>query len=394
MAAFMKNSLIKSLLNAESSHRLMNVRCATGLRHSKRRGKLPGVARTFEQRMRDIKLTEHSKPPNVNIGFPVTKTSRAVAQTKAVIRRNRKELLALVQDGKLKLDLDKVDEESWNTNKKEELHQLAEHYGVFRDLFGGATFYPIVNLDVSYDMSDEYEIPVYHGNFITPSQTCHPPSVNYQAESDSLWTLLLTAPDSHLQDNSAEYLHWLVGNIPGNEISKGELLCDYLQVFPVKGTGFHRYVFVLFKQEQTIDFSDDRLTSNTCSLKERTFKTFDFYEKHQDHLTPAGVSFFQSEHDESIRELFWNKLGDCFGVSGSRRANTGVFLEFTIGGITHSPDEITCCSYLVLRSMRLFLLYTLPLPALTMCERGLSVCSMNSAGFQPSGDCIRTVSPG
>ncbi|XP_056020922.1 39S ribosomal protein L38, mitochondrial-like isoform X3 [Ostrea edulis] len=257
----------------------------------------------------DIKLTEHSKPPNVNIGFPVTKTSRAVAQTKAVIRRNRKELLALVQDGKLKLDLDKVDEESWNTNKKEELHQLAEHYGVFRDLFGGATFYPIVNLDVSYDMSDEYEIPVYHGNFITPSQTCHPPSVNYQAESDSLWTLLLTAPDSHLQDNSAEYLHWLVGNIPGNEISKGELLCDYLQVFPVKGTGFHRYVFVLFKQEQTIDFSDDRLTSNTCSLKERTFKTFDFYEKHQDHLTPAGVSFFQSEHDESIRELFWNKLG-------------------------------------------------------------------------------------
>lgn len=53
------------------------------------------------------------------------------------------------------------------------------------------------------------------------------------------------------------------GNIPGNDISKGEQLCDYLQVFPVKGTGFHRYVFILFKQEQQIDFRDDRLSPNT-----------------------------------------------------------------------------------------------------------------------------------
>lgn len=53
------------------------------------------------------------------------------------------------------------------------------------------------------------------------------------------------------------------GNIPGNDISKGEQLCDYLQVFPVKGTGFHRYVFILFKQEQQIDFKDARLSPNT-----------------------------------------------------------------------------------------------------------------------------------
>ncbi|XP_061166666.1 large ribosomal subunit protein mL38-like [Saccostrea echinata] len=314
MANGMKNSFIKSLLNSEGSHRLTNVRYATGLR-LRRSGKLPGVARTFEQRLEDMKLTKQAKPPNVNIGFPLTKNSLIEEQTKAVIKKKRRQLLAIVQDGKLKIDLDKVDEESWNTNKQEQLHRLTEHYGIFRDLFGGAYFYPHVNLDVSYDIPDDYELPVYHGNRIEPSQTGRPPNVYYEAEPDTLWTLLMTAPDSHLQDNNTEYLHWLVGNIPGNEISKGEVLCDYLQVFPVKGTGFHRCVFVLFKQEQKIDYSSDRLNPNTCSLRERSFKTFDFYEKHQDHITPAGISFFQCQHDESVRDVFWNKLGmkePCF----------------------------------------------------------------------------------
>jgi hypothetical protein len=52
----MKNSLIKSFLSVESSHRLINVRCSTGLRHSKRRGKQPGIARSFEQRIRGVVL--------------------------------------------------------------------------------------------------------------------------------------------------------------------------------------------------------------------------------------------------------------------------------------------------------------------------------------------------
>lgn len=269
---------------------------------------MPELARTFEQRLADMKLTEQSKANNVNIGFPLTNTAITQSQKRAVIRKNKQELLALVQDGELMIDLDEVDAASWDTNKREHLHRLAVHYGVFRDLFGGAFFYPQVDLEVSYDISEEDEVPVFHGNLIEPSQTSRVPNVHYEVDGDSLWTLLMTAPDSHLQDNNAEYLHWLVGNIPGNDISKGEQLCDYLQVFPVKGTGFHRYVFILFKQEQQIDFRDDRLSPNTCSLKERTFNTFNFYERHQDHMTPAGFCFFQSEHDESVRDVFWNKL--------------------------------------------------------------------------------------
>lgn len=45
------------------------------------------------------------------------------------------------------------------------------------------------------------------------------------------------------------------GNIPENDITKGETLVEYLQPFPPKGTGYQRLIFVLYKQEKQIDFS-------------------------------------------------------------------------------------------------------------------------------------------
>ena len=44
------------------------------------------------------------------------------------------------------------------------------------------------------------------------------------------------------------------GNIPGSDVSRGEKLVDYIQPFPVRGTGAHRFVFVLFEQNKNIDY--------------------------------------------------------------------------------------------------------------------------------------------
>jgi len=44
------------------------------------------------------------------------------------------------------------------------------------------------------------------------------------------------------------------GNIPGSDISRGEKLVDYIQPFPVRGTGAHRFIFVLFEQNKHIDY--------------------------------------------------------------------------------------------------------------------------------------------
>lgn len=48
--------------------------------------------------------------------------------------------------------------------------RLAEYYGLYRDLFHGATFVPWVPLHVAYAVGEEDLIPVYHGNEVTPTE--------------------------------------------------------------------------------------------------------------------------------------------------------------------------------------------------------------------------------
>lgn len=46
-------------------------------------------------------------------------------------------------------------------------------------------------------------------------------------------------PDAPSRSNpvNGEYLHFLVGNIPGSDMSKGQYLFDYVGAGPPKGTG-------------------------------------------------------------------------------------------------------------------------------------------------------------
>lgn len=46
-------------------------------------------------------------------------------------------------------------------------------------------------------------------------------------------------------------------NIPGSDIRAGKEMCHYLPPFPAMGTGYHRFIFLLFKQRGPIDFSQD-----------------------------------------------------------------------------------------------------------------------------------------
>ena len=50
---------------------------------------------------------------------------------------------------------------------------------------------------------------------------------------------LLVDPDAPSRTNQefGEFLHWLVANIPGNTIGKGDELCEYVGSGPGKGSG-------------------------------------------------------------------------------------------------------------------------------------------------------------
>lgn len=89
----------------------------------------------------------------------------------------------------------------------------------------------------------------------------------------------------------------------------GETIVPYFRAFPPKGTGYHRHVFVLYKQEKKVDLKEFQITPSD-SMEKRSFSTLEFYRKFQDDLTPAGLCFFQSDYDKSVQDVFYKTLGE------------------------------------------------------------------------------------
>ncbi|XP_075033909.1 large ribosomal subunit protein mL38 [Mixophyes fleayi] len=248
----------------------------------------------------------------VDIGFPYLSSSinerRRTRKEMLKANHSNAELERVSRHRTLQIPLDEVRAEWERTCGPAHIQSVAEHYGVYKDLFGEATFVPRLALRVQYNTGEDTVMPIYYGNVVTPSETALAPEVMFEAEEGSLWTLLLTNPDGHLRETDCEYVHWLVGNIPGNQVLSGDEVCHYFPTFPAKGTGYHRHIFILFKQEERIDFREE-LRPNPChSLKLRTFKTLDFYRKYQDKMTPAGLAFFQCKWDDSVTHVFHHLL--------------------------------------------------------------------------------------
>ncbi|XP_076470010.1 large ribosomal subunit protein mL38-like [Babylonia areolata] len=209
---------------------------------------------------------------------------------------------------KIKLDLKAVQDGWVKEQGPHHVRNIAEHFGLYDHLFASAFFYNTVPMAVCYDYDEAFVTPVCYGNKILPSEAAMAPFVSYESDEDTLWTLVMTSPDGHLQDNDRECLHWMVTNIRGCDVQGGETVCEYLQPFPVRGAGCLRYAFILFQQQKPLDLSDCYPISDSNSLSERTFSTAEFYRKHREDITPASLCFFQSRWDVSVSSVFQNVL--------------------------------------------------------------------------------------
>lgn len=63
--------------------------------------------------------------------------------------------------------------------------------------------------------------------------------------------------------SNREWHHWLVVNIPGNDIARGETLSEYVGSGPPKGTGLHRYVLLIYKQPGPLTPTEKKLTNRS-----------------------------------------------------------------------------------------------------------------------------------
>ena len=64
----------------------------------------------------------------------------------------------------------------------------------------------------------------------------------------------------------AEFWHWFVGNIPGDNIDDGDEIFELLHplVLP-DGDGDHRFGYYVLKQPRKLDFSDEGGPTDSCS---------------------------------------------------------------------------------------------------------------------------------
>lgn len=76
-------------------------------------------------------------------------------------------------------------------------------------------------------------------------------------------TKLLEDPDapSRKEPKFGEWHHWIVVNIPGNNLSNGDTLLEYVGAGPPIDTDLHRYVFLVYKQHHKHDFDEPKLTN-------------------------------------------------------------------------------------------------------------------------------------
>ncbi|XP_027035548.1 39S ribosomal protein L38, mitochondrial-like [Pocillopora damicornis] len=235
------------------------------------------------------------------------KKRKQVRRMQSVIcKKNRHDpaMERAAREGSLLVPLEAVQKEWKSKNEFSTTTKLARHYGIFKHIFNGEEFTATTRMSVTFGETDH----VIHGNFLTPSQATIQPTVSYTCEDDSLWTVIFTNPDGNLIERDTEFLHWMVGNIPGSRINDGDVLCDYLPPVPAHGTGFHRFVFSLLKQTGKLD-----LRSHVCidgrDISCRTFSTAKFISDHKNNLTPAGLCFFQATWDESVTQTYMEKLG-------------------------------------------------------------------------------------
>ena len=70
-----------------------------------------------------------------------------------------------------------------------------------------------------------------------------------EMDPQKLYTIVIWDPDA---PKSPSFLHWLVVNIPGGDVAKGNTIQAYYPPSPPAGSGEHRYYVGLYQQKGKI----------------------------------------------------------------------------------------------------------------------------------------------
>lgn len=95
------------------------------------------------------------------------------------------------------------------------------------------------------------DVILNYGTHLTPTKVKNVPKVEWNA-SCGYYTLVMFDLDAPTRKHpvQAQFRHWLVMNIKGNDVRSGDEIIEYIGAGPPKGSGLHRYVFLVLKQSR------------------------------------------------------------------------------------------------------------------------------------------------
>ncbi|XP_058466726.1 protein D2-like [Malaya genurostris] len=136
---------------------------------------------------------------------------------------------------------------------------------------------------------------------LTPAEARTEPKVEWCADPTTFYTLIMIDPDSPTRTEplNREFVHWLVGNIPGKHVEQGEVMFEYMPVFPQSASGYHRYIFLLYKQHCHNDYSEAPRASRKNRTPRIRFSTRDFAHRYSLGQPIAG-NFFVAKFDDYV----------------------------------------------------------------------------------------------
>lgn len=106
------------------------------------------------------------------------------------------------------------------------------------------------------------------GTTLTPRTVAQRPRVNYNVHANRYYVVSMFDPDapSRATPIFGQWLHWLLVNVPGRDLSRGDTLVEYVGAAPPEGSGMHRYVVAVFEQSKKIDIDSQLKINRTTSV--------------------------------------------------------------------------------------------------------------------------------
>lgn len=143
------------------------------------------------------------------------------------------------------------------------------------------------------------------GNLMKTIDVVEQPLVYWKTDptKNEYYTMIMFSPDYPTRSNPilANFLHWMVVNIPNGRVQDGEVICDYMGALPEPDNDLHRYIFIVFKQKAKTNYgNEERIYADEFSGRER-FSIKKLVKKYL--LNPVAGNLFLAQFDQYSASL-------------------------------------------------------------------------------------------